>query len=130
LVVDDNPDGRSLVSRTLARKFPTAQIVESAEVTEAANAVARHEFDALITHRAGPVDGEELVRQLRKVNGKVPILMVSGFDRSERAKAAGATEFLNYDAWLMIGKVVDKLLASNPAPTDSPPGNSPGAAAN
>ena len=50
---------------------------------------------------------------LRLTNAVVPIVMVSGLDRTKSAIEAGATAFLSYDAWLRIGTVVSELLPEN-----------------
>src|SRR5437588_494848 len=91
LIVDDNADSRFLLSKTLLRKFPQA-VLQECQDGEAAIAIAKSgEIDALVVHRATGIDGVSLVRDLRKVNANAPIMMVSGFDRTKEALAAGAT---------------------------------------
>lgn len=63
---------------------------------------------AIITHRSFEMEGAELVRRFRDADPVVPIIMVSGVDRSAAAREAGATAFLHYDEWLRIGSVVEK----------------------
>ena len=112
LIVDDNADSRFLLVKTLLRKFPQA-ILQETQDGESATALARTEnLDAIIVHRAAEVDGLTLIRMLRQVNAGVPIVMVSGIDRTKTALEAGASTFLSYDAWLRIGTVVAELLAS------------------
>src|ERR1043165_3869838 len=106
LVVDDHADGRSLINRTLLRKFPTSAIVECVDATTAMDLVSCDTFDAAIVHRAGEVPGVDLVQFLRHLNPQLVILMISGRDQTEAALAAGATRFMNYDEWLMVGTVV------------------------
>jgi DNA-binding NarL/FixJ family response regulator len=118
LVVDDHADGRSLINRTLLRKFPTAAIVECVDATTAMDLVSTDHFDAAIVHRAGEVPGVELVQFLRHLNRDLVILMISGRDQTEAAFAAGATRFMNYDEWLMIGTVMTELL-TKPERADS-----------
>ena len=63
------------------------------------------------------VDGRELCAALRREHATVPIIWVSGIDRTREIASVGATRFLPYDAWLTIGNEVDELLgASPPAP--------------
>jgi CheY-like chemotaxis protein len=116
LIVDDIADSRALVVRTLLRKFPTALVQESQESATALAAVAAENFDLVVAHRAADVDGLTLIRLLRQAHATVPVLMISGLDRSREALAAGATAFHNYDEWLRIGTVVAELLAPPPAP--------------
>lgn len=118
LIVDDNADSRFLLVKTLVRKFPQA-ILQETQDGEAAMALARSgQLDAAVVHRAAEIDGITLVRLLRQENPTVPIVMVSGIDRSHQAREAGATTFLSYEAWLRIGTVVAEILAArNESPT-------------
>ena len=67
-------------------------------------------LSAIVSHRTWELSGAELVQKLREANSQVPIVMVSGIDRTGEAVAAGATRFLLYDEWLRIGTVVAELL--------------------
>ena len=119
LIVDDNPDSRFLLVKTLLRKFPQA-VIQECQQSDPAVAIARSENPtAIVAHRTEDVDGVTLVRLLRHVNATVPIVMVSGFDRAKEALAAGATCFLNYDEWLRIGTLVSELIGA-PGVTASP----------
>src|SRR2546430_8454477 len=105
LIVDDIAENRYLLSRTLLRKYPLANITECEE-SEPAVAAARHEKPlAAIVHRTRDADAPQMVRLLRQVNGTLPIIVVSGRETFPEAIEAGATAFLNYDAWLPIGPV-------------------------
>ena len=106
LIVDDNPDSRFLLVKTLLRKFPQSVIQETQEGDSAVALTRSDSLSAIVVHRAADVDGISLVRMLRQCNADVPIVMVSGIDRSKAAAEAGATTFLSYDAWLRIGTVV------------------------
>jgi CheY-like chemotaxis protein len=110
LVIDHNKDSRFLLVKCLLRKFPRASIRE-VEEGEAAIELARTvKLDAIITHRTREYYGTELVKKLRQANEEVPILMVSGIERTAPALAAGADGFMLYDEWLRIGTVVKELL--------------------
>lgn len=100
-----------LLAKTLMRKFPQAVVFECQHGDAAVRLVAAEKISAVVAHRTFDYDGETLVSLLRRVNPKVPIVMVSGYDRSDRAVAAGADAFLNYDAWLKIGSVVAEVIA-------------------
>jgi CheY-like chemotaxis protein len=114
LVIDDNVENRFLLSRTIQRKYPHASVVECGELATAIEIAGHRDVDAVVSHRAGEVDGIELVRELRRANATVPIVMVSGYDRTRAALAAGATRFLNYDEWLRLGSVIDEIFATQP----------------
>jgi CheY-like chemotaxis protein len=115
LVVDDNADSRFLLVKTLVRKFPPATVHETGEADEALAIALRHRCDAVVVHRAAEVDGLTLIRLLREAVPQVPIVMVSGVDRREQAREAGAVTFLSYDEWLRIGTVVAGVLAESSA---------------
>jgi response regulator RpfG family c-di-GMP phosphodiesterase len=115
LVVDDNPESRFLLTKTLLRKFPQVMVLECADASSAQRTAATEPLDVIVLHRTADVIGVDLIRMLRDVSDKIPIIMVSGIDRSVEAMAAGANFFLSYDEWLRIGTVVAELL-SLPAP--------------
>jgi CheY-like chemotaxis protein len=129
LIVDDNPDSRFLLVKTLLRKFPQAILQETQDGDSAVSLTKTGTLDAVVVHRAAEVDGVTLVSMLRQANADVPIVMVSGIDRTKSAREAGATTFLSYEAWLRIGTVVSEILsakagestAAPPQPAAAPP---------
>ena len=121
LVVDDNGDSRQLLVKTLIRKYPEAVFHECRQGDPAILLAQRPDLSAIVAHRTFDYDGETLVRLFRHVNPTVPIVMVSGYDRSSRALAAGADAFLNYDQWLMIANVVADAMAARKNGESRPP---------
>jgi CheY-like chemotaxis protein len=110
LVVDDNPDSRFLLVRTLLRKFPAA-VIHECQGAERSFELARQEvLTAIVVHRATEIGGIPLLRELRAIASSVPIVMVSSIDRREAAMASGANAFLLYDEWLRIGTVMANLI--------------------
>src|ERR1044072_4869493 len=118
LVIDDNPDSRFLLVKTLLRKFPDAVLQECQSSLPAIDSAKADQISAVVLHRASDADGGLLIRLIRRVNATVPIVMVSGYDRSKIALAAGANGFLNYDEWLRIGTVVADLLEAGKSSAD------------
>ena len=114
LIIDDNVDNRFLLTRTISRKFPAAEIRECGEIDAAISIAGEENIDAVISHRVDLADGIDLVGQLRRINPAVPIIMVSSYDRTREALAAGASRFLPYDEWLRIGVVTEEVLATQP----------------
>jgi CheY-like chemotaxis protein len=110
LVVDHHKDSRFLLVKCLHRKFPGVVIEEAADGEAAIACAQRRDLAAIITHRTSEYFGTELVRKFRQVNPDVPIVMVSGIERTAPALAAGADRFLLYDEWLRIGTIVKDLL--------------------
>jgi DNA-binding NtrC family response regulator len=121
LIIDDNPDGRYLLVRSLHRKYPAALIQECGDATTALTTISQELHHAVIVHRAGEVDGVTLVQLIRRMDRTVPVILVSGIDRSVEAREAGATLFLNYDAWLNIGNTVTEALATGAQSATSEP---------
>lgn len=111
LIIDDNPDSRFLLVKTLLRKFPSAVVQECQSGESALDLARRADTNAIVAHRATEMSGLALIRHLRAVNATVPIVMVSSTDRRDSAVAAGASAFLLYDEWLRIGTVVADLVA-------------------
>lgn len=106
LIVEHNPEGQFLLSKTLKRKFTDAEVRPFHEASAALEALRTEDFDAVIVHRASDEDGVVVIRQMREVRPDALIVMVSGYDRSKEALAAGATAFLPYDEWLRVGTVI------------------------
>lgn len=123
LVIDDNADSRMLLAKTLIRRFPESVVLECQNGDTALRIAATETLDAIVAHRTFDYDGETLIALLRRANAHVPLIMVSGYDRSERARAAGATSFLHYDAWLQIGTVVAEAMDAARTRTDAADGN-------
>jgi DNA-binding NtrC family response regulator len=115
LVIDENPDGRFLLSKSLLRTFPHAAVVECQSADTAFRELRSRKIAAILAHRTFEYEGVNLVREIRKVNPSVPLIMTSGIDRREQALAAGATCFFNYDQWLTIGPFMADLLRAAPA---------------
>jgi CheY-like chemotaxis protein len=112
LLVDDSPDGRYLISKTLLRKFPRATIIECRTAEAAFAALAKEMPSLIVAHRTYEFNGIDLLRELRRRAPGVLILMTSGIDRRELALQAGADAFYTYDEWLMVGSHVAQLLAA------------------
>jgi CheY-like chemotaxis protein len=118
LVVDHNRESRFLLVKTLLRKYPGCVIHETDDPEQAVTLAQRGGLTAIISHRTSEMLGVELVARFREVDLKVPIVMVSGIERTGPALRAGADCFLLYDEWLRIGTVVEQLLAHPRAHTE------------
>jgi len=120
LVIDDNADSRTLLTRTLLRKFPDSVAVECENGDTAVAMLRTERLCAVIAHRTFDYDGETLIGMLRKADPEVPIVMVSGYDRRRVSNTAGADAFMDYGAWLTIGNVVADVLAAREKKSKSP----------
>ena len=70
-------------------------------------------LDAIIAHRSSDMDELPLVECLRATTA--PVLLMSGAHHEEAAIGAGASSFLRYDQWLLVGTVVAKLIGADPS---------------
>ena len=110
LVIDHNTDNAALLVRTLIRKYPRTPVVFCRDPAFACATVAAEAVDAVVLHRSDNEDAVTIIRMLHAVAPALPIVVVSGVDRSESVLAAGAVGFLHYDEWLRIGIVVENFL--------------------
>ena len=111
-IIDDIDENRFFLTKSLLRKYPEAKIDEYQEAGLAVPAIRATRPSAVIVHRALDADGVSIIRTLREALPKLPIVMVSGRKDCPEAVAAGANAFLNYDAWLRIGVVVEEVLSA------------------
>jgi DNA-binding NtrC family response regulator len=118
VLIDDNPDGRFLVAKTLLRKFPGAVIVECESASAAFRALEKP-VNLIVLHRTRDCDAVALLRELRRRKPDVPVVMMSDLEREAEALAAGASLFLTYEQWLMIGHHAAALLRDR-APAGGP----------
>lgn len=114
LVTDDDVDKRLLMVMALSKHFPTASVFECFSGKEALEYFFANHVDVLVTnHNMKPIDGLQLVTEIRKRGSDVPIIMVSGHEEMRaKALAAGVNLFLHADNLLGIGKPVAELLAA------------------
>jgi DNA-binding NtrC family response regulator len=115
LVIDDNPDGRFLVSKTLLRKFPNAIVIEAQSADAALRMLVEQAITLIVSHRTFEFDAIALVKEIRHRNAEIPLVVMSGIDRSAAVREAGADAFLTYDEWLMVGNQVATLLLEKAA---------------
>jgi CheY-like chemotaxis protein len=95
LVVDDEPDARSLIHRVLTQC--EAEVVTAASATEGLALIKQHRPDVLISDIGMPeIDGYQFLREVRKLRpdegGRTLAIALTAFARSEdrtRAMMAG-----------------------------------------
>ena len=121
LCIDADADGRLLFVRTLRRVFPEAAIIEVQDYSAALSQLETQTFDAIVARRALGADPTALIGGLRAAAAEVPILAVGNKDRAKELLAAGATQFLPYDSWLLAGTAVAGMIAAT-SPDQTPRG--------
>jgi two-component system chemotaxis response regulator CheY len=108
LLVDDEPDYRSLVSTVLSSRGFDVIIAENGE--EALDKIQGLTLDLVITDIYMPVmDGIKMSRTLRESPGfeKVPILFLSGYDDQH---TLDAVKDPRYEAFLRKGSPLEELV--------------------
>lgn len=115
VVIDDNADTRFIVARSLSKTFPGATIEECADAQRGLEACNAPGVSTAVIHRTTEMTGLYFIQLLRKTNPTVPILMVSGIDRTPAALAAGANQFVPFDQWQRIGLTIAEMIAVQPA---------------
>jgi DNA-binding NarL/FixJ family response regulator len=114
LIISDNSNDRFHLSATLLRHYPEAVVQECMDLNTAIELLLRlaaHQHDTIvIAHRTPQIEGRDLVAALRAAHPSVPIVWAGAPEESVMAEAAGATRFLDRNAWLLIGKVVEDLV--------------------
>lgn len=98
LLLDDDPDDRTLAKLVLARELPAATVEEAADAAAFARACGRRSFDLVILERRLPwADGLDLLALLREEWPRVPAIVLTGAGDEEAAVKAlrlGAADYL------------------------------------
>ncbi|MES2694196.1 MAG: hypothetical protein V4773_12045 [Verrucomicrobiota bacterium] len=110
VVVDSNPESGGLLVRTIVRKFPWCPIQLCEDAATAVETITTEAVGAVVLHQGDDDCAIRSIQSLHRIDPDVPIVAMSGVDRSERLFRAGAAGFLHYDDCLRIGSVVATLL--------------------
>jgi hypothetical protein len=121
LIVDSNADNGALLVRSLIRKYPSASVQLSQDSAGAIETLAAQAVDVVVLHRTDTDDAVHLIEAFLRIAPDVPIVAVSGVNRSAPLLKAGAAAFLLYDEWLRLGSVVHSALEAKAAKASSPP---------
>ena len=79
LLVDDNPDDRTLIRRALVREFPELEILEVGDPERLARALEDGPFDLVITdYGLGFTDGFALLDRLKAQWPECPVILCTG----------------------------------------------------
>jgi DNA-binding NarL/FixJ family response regulator len=115
LVIDANPASGALLVRSIARKFPVALVQHCATVDLALGGLVGRAADAVVIHESKSEAAVRAVGRLRAVNPQLPIIVVSNVDRSTDILQAGATAFVHFDEWLLLGNALARALGAKAA---------------
>jgi len=113
IIIDDNRDGKFTLSRALFRHYPTNTIHEYRDFESARPPLTALPEDGgkavVLLHRTPNLEGPELVRCVREVQSRVPVVALGNPAVAKQSIAAGASQFLDYEAWLRLGTTVKEL---------------------
>lgn len=86
LIIDDDPDFRSLIIRNLQNEFSSAEFAGFAGQREFEEAIRRWDFDVVITDMDNPgLDGLHVCRQIRERDAYLPVIMLTASGNEELA---------------------------------------------
>ncbi len=89
LLIDDDPDQRTLCRRLLEEAFPSVEVDEAGGAAAFARALVRRSFGLVITSlELGWADGLEVVATLRETVPEAPVIVRVAESRAELAAAA------------------------------------------
>lgn len=89
LIVDDNPDDRTLVAREVCRAFPWLETIEAGGREEFERALESAEFDLVITdYQLRWSDGLKVLRAVKEMSPDCPVIMFTGTGTQEIAVEA------------------------------------------
>ena len=113
LIIDDDSRGLLYISKTLLRHYPDALVQECQDLNTAVGFLsglpAAQHRTVVIAHRTFQVGGRDLVAALRAAHSSVPIVWMGDPEEAPLSQPAGATRFLDKEAWLVIGTTVEDL---------------------
>jgi CheY-like chemotaxis protein len=112
LLVNDDDDALFLLSRSVQRALPDAEVALSRDGPSALAYCEKHHVDAVITDNTMPhMDGLTLAREVRQRYGAIPILMVTNsVHLADDAAKAGITSYLPAARWNDVGTTLASLL--------------------
>lgn len=80
LVIEDDPDMRFILQKSLEKIGYVVQVVENG--LEGLEAMRRERFDlAIVNLRMPQMGGEETIREIRKIDPQIPVVVVMGSPR-------------------------------------------------
>jgi len=116
LIADDHAIVRKGLAQLLNEEFPTAEIREVSNSTDALNEALKKDLDVILLDISMPGrNGIETLKQLRSSGIKIPVLILSMHPEDQyaiRVLKAGASGFLNKEtATEELSTAVHKLLS-------------------
>lgn len=115
LIIDDRPDDRERIRRTLERDFDQAEFIEIDRREEFERALNRGEFDLVLTENRLPWStGLEILRAVKSRRPRAPVIMVAGSGSQAIAvqgMKAGLSNYVLKDSLQSLPFAVQESLA-------------------
>lgn len=119
LVIDDEEDFRFILSRTLEKEGYRVQAVETG--AEAVQAMKSQRFDlALVDIKMPEMGGRETVKEIRKLDPQLPVLLVTGSPDWPDAELRATTQGWIYKPFRLeqLRSMVRKVLGREEEPEE------------
>jgi DNA-binding NtrC family response regulator len=120
LLIDDNRDGRSVIARAVQRKYRDDTLREFPTFAAARPALVELGTDPdnwiVLGGRTTEYETVALVAAIRAAHRRVPLIALGRPEEAFASLAAGATHFLAYEAWLLLGVMVERVTSGWAAP--------------
>src|SRR3990167_9449478 len=101
LLVDDEPQFKSLVEKFLQSKYNDLSVVSVATCKDAMAQLTNGEYDlVMLDYGLANEDGLECLKIIRSILPNIPIVMVTGFDSCDlmnQCMQAGADDYVRKD---------------------------------
>lgn len=116
LLVDDNPDDRTLIKIELRNAFPDAVVRDAYSADTLAEALEKETFDVVITdYSLKWTDGIEVLKTIKDEHPDLPVIMFTGTGNETvavRAMKAGLDDYIlkTYKHYLLIPDSVRTLI--------------------
>ncbi|MFO8109990.1 MAG: PAS domain S-box protein [Thermoplasmata archaeon] len=98
MIVDDNPDDRSLAIRELKKSFKEIEVIEVVDSKELKTALDQDDFDLVITdYRIRWTNGIKVLKEVKKHRPDCPVIMFTGTGNEEvavRAMKSGLDDYV------------------------------------
>jgi DNA-binding NarL/FixJ family response regulator len=110
LIVDDSPVFRQVLTETLLSRFPSMQIFEAANGSQALEQVDAHSPDLIFMDiRLPDVSGLELTQKIKLKYPEMTVVILTNYDLPEYRDAAlryKATHFIPKDSFLAMADII------------------------
>jgi DNA-binding NarL/FixJ family response regulator len=114
LIIESNREAGSLITNALKQELPEHFIQYCEQDRAAILALAADAIDAIVAHCYSEQEGIAMLQALRRIQPRVPIVVIASFDHRQALVAAGATTVVTYGDPKFIVKSVTDCLHPSP----------------